>query len=280
MKLFKQLLFISSSVVTFPLYAGEAASTAEGIQNPPVAEAAKNANEAKAPLSQEQKLLHFKTLGWMQFMQSGLKNLDMQGQEAEAFMAGIKSALNNEKAPCDLGASMDDLQKFMQERFSENEKKRQAEIKTTAAKNRAAGEAWLKDVLSKDSSIKKTLSGLAYKIKRSGNKARVADEDKVEILYVGKRIDGSVFDRSDNKKPVTLNIKNVIAGIKEGLALIGEGGEIVLYTPDNLAYGEYDIPDIPAGSTLVFEIKLQKVIKPVQEETATPAAKSEAQKPN
>lgn len=269
MKLFKQLLFIGSSVVTFPLHAG--VSTADSTQNTPVTEAVNNANEAKAPLSQEQKLLYFKTLGWMQFMQSGLKNLDMQNQEAEAFMAGIKSALSNEKAPCDLGASMDDLQKFMQERFSENEKKRQAEIKTTAAKNRAAGEAWLKDVLSKNSSIKKTPSGLAYEIKRSGNKVRVADEDKVEILYVGKRIDGTVFDRSDDKKPVTLNIKSVIPGIKEGLALIGEDGEIVLYTPDNLAYGEYDIPDIPAGSTLVFEIKLQKVIKPVQEETVTPA---------
>ena len=274
MKLFKQLLFISSSVVTLPLYAGEIASTAEGTQNPPVAETAKTASETKAPLSQEQKLLHFKTLGWMQFMQSGLKNLDMQGQEAEAFMAGIKSALNNEKAPCDLGATMDDLQKFMQERFSENEKKRQAEIKTTAAKNRAAGEAWLKDVLSKNSSVKKTPSGLAYEIKHSGNKVRVADEDKVEILYVGKRIDGTVFDRSDDKKPVTLSIKSVIPGIKEGLALIGEGGEIVLYTPDNLAYGEYDIPDIPAGSTLVFEIKLQKVIKPVTEEAQLETQKS------
>ena len=274
MKLFKQLLFISSSVVTLPLYAGEIASTAEGTQNPPVAETAKTASETKAPLSQEQKLLHFKTLGWMQFMQSGLKNLDMQGQEAEAFMAGIKSALNNEKAPYDLGANKDDLQNFMEERFSENEKKRQAEIKTTAAKNRAAGEAWLKDVLSKNSSVKKTPSGLAYEIKHSGNKVRVADEDKVEILYVGKRIDGTVFDRSDDKKPVTLSIKSVIPGIKEGLALIGEGGEIVLYTPDNLAYGEYDIPDIPAGSTLVFEIKLQKVIKPVTEEAQLETQKS------
>ncbi|HCI57120.1 MAG TPA: hypothetical protein DEW74_03290 [Opitutae bacterium] len=270
MKLFKQLLFISSSMVTFPLLA----ATVEGTQNPSVAETAKNASEAKAPLSQEQKLLHFKTLGWMQFMQSGLKNLDMQGQEAEAFMAGIKSALNNEKAPYDLGANNDDLRNFMEKRFSENQEKRQNEIKEIAKNNRAKGEAWLKDAMSKDSSIKKTPSGLAYKINHSGNKVRVADEDKVEILYVGKRTDGTIFDRSDDKKSVTLSIKNVIPGIKEGLALIGEGGEIVLYTPDNLAYGEYDIPDIPAGSTLVFEIKLQKVIKPVTEEAQLGMQKS------
>ena len=99
---------------------------------------------------------------------------------------------------------------------SADELKRQAQItkakidkaKTTAAKNRAAGEAWLKDVLSKNSSVKKTPSGLAYEIKHSGNKVRVADEDKVEILYVGKRIDGYL-------EPTALLTRNAAQALKQ-----------------------------------------------------------------
>lgn len=56
-------------------------------------------------------------------------------------------------------------------------------------------------------------------------------------------------------------MSGVVPGIKEGLQLIGQGGKIVLYIPDNLAYGEYDIPSIPAGSRLIFDIEIVKVNK-------------------
>ena len=61
-------------------------------------------------------------------------------------------------------------------------------------------------------------------------------------------------------------LNGVVPGIKEGLQLIGQGGKIVLYIPDNLAYGEYDIPSIPAGSRLIFDVEIVKVNKAEKEE--------------
>ena len=48
-----------------------------------------------------------------------------------------------------------------------------------------------------------------------------------------------------------------------------------MYIPDNLGYGEYDIPGIPAGSTLVFDVEVVKVVKPMK----SAGADKEASKP-
>ena len=57
----------------------------------------------------------------------------------------------------------------------------------------------------------------------------------------------------------------VILGWTEGLQLIGEGGEIELVIPPNLGYGNEGtrggVTEVPAGATLVFRIRLHKVLE-------------------
>ena len=73
----------------------------------------------------------------------------------------------------------------------------------------------------------------------------------------------------------TFPLNGVIPGIKEGLQLLGEGGKATLYIPDSIGYGEYDIPGIPAGSTLVFDVEVVKVVKPMKSaDTEKEASKS------
>lgn len=219
--------------------------------------------------------MYFKVLGWMNTMQSGIRSLDLSADEQSVYMEGARLALEGKEAPVKLGDIMEPMQEFLKNRSTESEKKRMTKIKKIAADNRKIGEDSVKKAMKDDKNLKKSASGLVYGITKAGNDVRASEEDSVEIYYKGSLIDGKVFDES-KEKTVTFPLNGVIPGIKEGLQLLGEGGEATLYIPDNLGYGEYDIPGIPAGSTLVFDVKVVKVIKPIKsagadKETSKPA---------
>ena len=89
-----------------------------------------------------------------------------------------------------------------------------------------------------------------------------AAQDTVWVKYCGKLLDGTVFDETaEDAEPVRMQLNRVIKGWTEGLQLVGEGGEIELYIPSNLAYGEQGNQAIEPNSTLIFNVKVDKVGK-------------------
>ena len=207
--------------------------------------------------------VYFKVLGWMNTMQSGVRSLNLSADEQSVYIEGTRLALEGKEAPTKLGDIMEPMQKFLRDRSAESEKKRMAEVKVIAAENRKKGEEFIKKTMEANKNLKKSASGLVYEITKAGSAVRASEEDSVEIYYKGSLIDGKVFDES-KEKTVVFPLNGVIPGVKEGLQLLGEGGEATLYIPDNLGYGEYDIPGIPAGSTLVFDVEVVKVVKPMK----------------
>lgn len=106
---------------------------------------------------------------------------------------------------------------------------------------------------------KTTESGLQYRrVKAAPASAPRPDStDTVTIHYVGRFIDGRVFDSSRERgEPATFPLPQLIKGWQEGVPMmrVGETWEFVI--PSHIAYGERDRPPIPAGSTLLFEIEL------------------------
>ncbi len=227
----------------------ETASLSEGLNKPQTAE------------DKGQIELYIETFGWMSTMQSGAKNLIANSDEIKAYIKGVELALEGKETQAKLGEVMPGMQAFLQKRAEAFEKKHQEELKMTVEKNRKAGDEFMKNLLLKDASIKTTASGLSYKIVAEGDiKCKPTDDDTVEIYYVGKLIDEKIFDESKGKS-IKFPLNGVIRGLGEGLQLMGKGGKAEFYIPDNLAYGEYDIPGIPAGSRLIFEIELVDIIK-------------------
>lgn len=108
-----------------------------------------------------------------------------------------------------------------------------------------------------------TDSGLQIEHLRKGDGASPTASDTVVVHYEGTRVDGGVFDSSyAREKPATFPLNQVIRGWREGLMLMQEGGEAVLYLPPELAYGATSpTPDIPANSTLIFRVELIEVVK-------------------
>ncbi|MDR2769560.1 MAG: FKBP-type peptidyl-prolyl cis-trans isomerase [Puniceicoccales bacterium] len=217
--------------------------------------------EVKKVFTEEQQANFLKTYGWVTFMQSGVKNLGLSTKEVEQVINGVQMAARGEEAPCALGEVMEDLQAFLQEKSAAYAKIHQVEIKAIAENNRKAGKAYMENLLKTKPSIKTTATGLAYETITAGDESQKPSEmDSVEIRYTGRLIDGKVFDESKDKT-VTFPLNGVVPGIKEGIQLVGKGGKIVLYIPSELGYGEFDIPSIPAGSHLIFDVELVNILK-------------------
>lgn len=115
----------------------------------------------------------------------------------------------------------------------------------------------------KNKNVVTTKSGLQYEIISAGKGEKPKQESIVVMNYKAYLIDGKVFDDTyARKSPAHLSMINIIDGLQEGLMLMNEGSKFKLVIPSELAYGNMDMNEIPAGSTVVFEIELQKVMKP------------------
>ncbi len=125
--------------------------------------------------------------------------------------------------------------------------------------NKEAGEKFLEANKAK-ANVQTTESGLQYKIITPGNDKRASLQDTVVVRYKGTLLDGKVFDEvKDDAEPVRFTLNGVIRGWQEGMRLIGEGGEIELYVPADLAYGERGTNGIEPNSTLIFNVKLAEI---------------------
>ena len=95
----------------------------------------------------------------------------------------------------------------------------------------------------------------------SGKKAERGK--KLTVHYVGKLLDGTVFDSTYDKERTfsfVLGQGRVIQGWEIGIEGMREGGKRRLTIPPKLGYGESGIRGmIPPNATIVFEIELVKV---------------------
>ena len=114
----------------------------------------------------------------------------------------------------------------------------------------------------KQDGVKKTESGLLYKVIKQGDGALPVDTNKVEVHYEGKLIDGTVFDSSYKRnKPAQFGVTQVIKGWTEALKMMPVGSEYELCIPYDLAYGERGNRNIPPYATLIFKVELLGIVE-------------------
>ena len=138
------------------------------------------------------------------------------------------------------------------------------------AKDNAEKSAKMLAANGKKNGIVTTESGLQYQIVREGNGVKPTERDTVEVNYEGKNLDGKVFDSSyERGTTVTFPLNGVIKGWTEGMQYVGEGGEIMLWIPAELAYGDRNVgADIGPNEALTFKVELVSV-KPYVEKPET-----------
>ncbi len=128
-----------------------------------------------------------------------------------------------------------------------------------------------------DINTEPTSSGLYYLEKNEGTGKAPETGDLAVFDFVGRFIDGDIFDTSNDSiakandiykaqyseivySPVRIIVGNNIAGIDEGIKLMKPGGEAQLIVPSHLAYGESGLGVIPPYATLIYDVELLNVI--------------------
>jgi FKBP-type peptidyl-prolyl cis-trans isomerase len=187
--------------------------------------------------------------GWYIAKRTGLSELGLSPAEADQLAKGVLTALNGKDSPYEIqkvGPAMTD---FIQ-------KKQSVLLDKIKTKNLGQAAAYFTK-LKEDKDVVELPSGLRYQIMNPGTGAPPKPTDTVKVTYTGTLIDGSVFDSSDRLgKPLEIELDKVIAGWTEGMQKIGKGGEIMLFVPPQLGYGDDGRPGIPPGSVLVFKVQL------------------------
>jgi FKBP-type peptidyl-prolyl cis-trans isomerase FkpA len=113
-----------------------------------------------------------------------------------------------------------------------------------------------------DSKEEKTASGIGITTLKEGTGANPKVSDTVKVHYRGTLENGQEFDSSYKRgQPATFPLTRVIPCWTEGVQKIKVGGKARLVCPPNLAYGNQNVPGIPPGSTLIFEVELLDIAK-------------------
>lgn len=188
---------------------------------------------------------------WGLAMGQQLKGMGVKDLNADDFKDAVTAAFEGKEPALPL----EEAQKLINEYLEDLQKK----AEETA---RAEGKAFLEENGKKEN-VKTTPSGLQYVVVKEGAGAQPTAEDEVTVHYIGKLLNGQVFDSSVQRgEPATFPLNRVIPGWTEGVQLMKEGSRYTFFIPSDLAYGPQGIPGaIPPHSTLIFDVELIKVNK-------------------
>lgn len=190
-------------------------------------------------------------------MGNNFRNSGIQEINVNDFADGVAAVFYGSQPKMSYNEAKDIINKF----FTELDAKQKEQLAKSAEINKQAGEAFLKEN-GKRAEVKTIPSGLQYEVLVEGSGKSPSRDDRVEVHYTGKLIDGTVFDSSvERGVPATFGVTQVIPGWVEALQLMKEGAKWRLFIPSNLAYGPQGAgPTIGPNSTLIFDVELLKVL--------------------
>ncbi len=235
----------------------------------PEAAAAKSA-PAVQPFTEQQLAEEF---GWFVAKRVGIAELELSKPQIDALVKGMTDAAGGKPSPYDLEKIGPAMDQYMQQ-------KQAAYMGKMKEKGMAQTAAYMAEVKKKPGVVVLP-SGLAYEIIKPGQGPAPKPTETVKVHYTGTLVDGTEFDSSVKRgQPVEFQLDQVIPGWTEGLQKISKGGQIKLYVPPQLGYGDEGRPGIPPASTLVFTVELLDIsATPPPAPAGQPAASPEAAAP-
>lgn len=107
--------------------------------------------------------------------------------------------------------------------------------------------------------VSKTTSGLRYKIENKGYE--INPKHEVCFEYIIANAAGEVVDQTEEANAFCAMLPDLISGMAEGILLAGESGEILLWIPSQLGYGEKGAGDkIQPNMPLMARIKVTMTV--------------------
>jgi FKBP-type peptidyl-prolyl cis-trans isomerase FklB len=183
-----------------------------------------------------------------------LKGQNLNEIDADAFAAAVDDAITGK--PIQLSKA--EIEEVMKRHFE----RQQEERDKLAQANDEKGKAFLADNAKKEG-VTTLDNGLQYRVVKDGTGASPKAEQRVEVNYRGRLIDGQEFDSSyKHGTPVQFNLNQVIPGFKEAITRMKPGAQWEVYMPAELAYGQKGAsPSIGPNETLIFDVEFLRVVE-------------------
>lgn len=107
--------------------------------------------------------------------------------------------------------------------------------------------------------------GIRFVETKEGEGSAIANGDWVTALYVGRMLDGTIFNQKQSRYhnfhfKVGASPRQIIEGWEIGMPLMQEGGEYTLAIPSQFAYKDKGRRgQVPPFTTVIFDIQILKV---------------------
>ncbi|PPQ65680.1 hypothetical protein CVT26_000312 [Gymnopilus dilepis] len=180
-----------------------------------------------------------------------------EDQKSEPASAGKK----NKKLKADDGkaVSTPDVDATPKADKQEKKKKDKTQKSEGGEKSQKTEEGKEKKEAKGDKAKRTIAGGVVIQDAKIGTGPQAKKGNTVRMRYIGKLTNGKVFDKNVAGKPVIHFPPWQGGGWDEGIVGMQVGGERVLTIPPNMAYGKQRQGEIPANSTLIFEVKLLEI---------------------
>ncbi|MBX9782955.1 MAG: FKBP-type peptidyl-prolyl cis-trans isomerase [Chitinophagaceae bacterium] len=104
-------------------------------------------------------------------------------------------------------------------------------------------------------------NGFYYNIIKAGTGAKAEPCNIVAIQYSARLTNDSIFDATGPGVSITDRLGVFNHGVQLGLGLIGNGGNVQLFIPPSLGFGNVPFPNainpvVPANSILIYDISI------------------------
>jgi FKBP-type peptidyl-prolyl cis-trans isomerase FklB len=149
----------------------------------------------------------------------------------------------------------------MQNAISAHIKQQRVQLEQQAEENLASGKQY-RDANGKKAGVVTLDSGLQYKEITAGEGESPSAEQKVEVHYRGRLINGEEFDSSFKRgKPAQFSLNGVVPGFREAITRMKPGAKWEVVIPPELGYGKEGARGaIGPNETLIFEIEYIKAV--------------------
>lgn len=129
---------------------------------------------------------------------------------------------------------------------------------------RSYEEQYLNDLAASDGDVVRTPNGLTYKVAALGdmNLTVTADRDTVAFTYRATNLSGEEVDvASERADTLRTRVDQLLPGLREGVRLVGQGGNLTLWLPSSMAYGSAGDSEkgIKANEMLRYEVQIVEV---------------------
>lgn len=178
-----------------------------------------------------------------------------------SYMLGMKDAMNAGRIQMPDDEMRSTLISFKREMMAQT-----PGYEALKERNQKEGEQFLAENKTR-SGVVTLPDGLQYKVIVPGTGDHPTDKDIVAVNYVGKLVNGRVFDSAfSSGPPMVFQADSMIPGWTEALRQMPVGSTWDVFIPASLAYNELGSqPSIGPEQTLIYRIKLVSIVRKADE---------------